>query len=205
VRTTRLPTEYFLVNEAFWEGFKWRAFNISVVGASRNLSESDASHFRIYLPKGVTVPDIDISFDEDQTDAPSYTDTSKYTKLEFTYTVGGYWNSTDTSNHHSVITGADNSGYFIATRSFTRDTLPVGSVIVIDSGWQYRPEGWRDEGAQPSSTRPANVTQNVVEVTEEWWGDYVMRAFNIAVKGNNVSIKNDPDAVTHFSIYIPIH
>lgn len=202
-RPGQVTTEYFAVNEAFWEGYKWRAFNISKAGASGNVSDADAQHFRIYIPKGVTVPDKEVSFDGGSQDSTPTLDLSKYTELAFEYTVGGYWNSTDTNNHHTVITSADNSGYFIATELFTKEDLPVGSLIFIDEGWQYRPEGWKSDGAQPASTRPANVTEYMVEVTEEWWQDYNARAFNIAVKGNNVSIKNNPDAVTHFRIYIP--
>ena len=103
----------------------------------------------------------------------------------------------------TVTTGADNSGYFIATQSFTQDTLPVGSVIVLDEGWQYRPEAWKDSGVQSAATRPANVTERILIITEDFWQGYEMRAFNIAVKGNNVSIKNNPDAMSHFNIYIP--
>ena len=202
-RPGQVTTEFTEVTDAFWDGYKWRAFNISVVGASRNIAESEVVHFRIYVPKGVTVPDIDVSFDEETKPETPEIDLERYELLEFTYTVGGYWNSTDSTNHHKVITGADNSGYFIATESFTRETLPVGSIIIIDEGWQYRPEAWKNDGAQPGNTRPNNVTTHTVEVTEAWWGDYIMRAFNIAVKGNNVSIKNDPDAVTHFRIYVP--
>jgi len=193
--------EYLFITESFWEGYTWRAFNLSVIGSNKSIkNDPDAiTHFNIYVPQGTVVPDIKVEFPA----PPSADDFNPddYTLMEFDYTMGGYWNSGDTNNHHKIITGADNSGYFIATEMFTKDTLPVGAVIVIDEGWQYRPEAWVDENRQTS--RPGNVIDPVVFVTEEWWGNYTSRAFNIAVKGNNVSIKNDPEAITHFRIYLP--
>lgn len=193
--------EIFYVTEEFWEGYEYRAFNISVIGANQSIKNDPTAvtHFNIYVPKGTSVPDIKVEFPKAPT-ADDF-DPDDYTLLEFEYTMGGYWNSGDTNNHHKIITNADNSGYFIATEMFTKETLPVGAVIVIDEGWQYRPEAWKDENRQTS--RPGNVTTNIVFVTEAWWGSYTHRAFNIAVEGNNVGIRDNPDAITHFRIYIP--
>ena len=193
--------EIFYVTEEFWEGYEYRAFNISVIGSNQSIKNDPTAvtHFNIYVPKGTSVPDIKVEFPKAPT-ADDF-DPADYTLLEFEYTMGGYWNSGDTNNHHKIITNADNSGYFIATEMFTKETLPVGAVIVIDEGWQYRPEAWKDENRQTS--RPGNVTTNIVFVTEAWWGSYTHRAFNIAVEGNNVGIRDNPDAITHFRIYIP--
>lgn len=135
------------------------------------------------------------------TEKPSF-DFSNYTELSFNYTVGGYWNSTDLNRYAVIITDADNSKYFIATEMFTKEKLPAGSVIVIDEGWQYRPEKWTSLVKQSSRDNP--TTQNIFIVTEEWWQGYAYRAFNISVAGANKDIRNDPTAVTHFKIYIPI-
>ena len=193
--------EYLYITEEFWEGYEYRAFNISVIGANKSIKNDPEAitHFNIYVPNGITVPDIKVEFPK----APTAEDfnPNNYTLLEFEYTMGGYWNSGDPTNHHKIITNAGNSGDFIATEMFTKETLPVGAVIVIDEGWQYRPEAWKDESKQNS--RPNPVTEHIVFVTEAWWGSYTHRAFNISVKGNNVNIKNNPDAITHFRIYIP--
>ncbi len=128
-------------------------------------------------------------------------DPSEYDVLEFECTVGGYWNSTDATRPVSIITDASNSPYYIATERFTRCMLPVGSVIVVDSGWQYRPEAWLNEGTQ--SSRPGVVTENIIYITEEWWGEYAHRAFNISKLGSNTDISGDATAISHFTIYVP--
>ena len=45
----------------------------------------------------------------------------------------------------------------------------------------YRPEGWTALNvANTSSTRPGNVTSNLVKVDDAWWSSWNYRAFNLA-------------------------
>ncbi len=127
----------------------------------------------------------------------------QYVEMELDFTVGGYWNSTDGTRPLEIITNASNSPYYIATERFSRDELPIGSVITVDSGWQYRPEAWKSEGVQISSGRPGTVQESMVVVTEEWWDSYTHRAFNISMLGSNTNLTGDTAATTHFKIYVP--
>jgi hypothetical protein len=55
-----------------------------------------------------------------------------------------------------------------------------------------------------ASSRPGNVTTKVVKVTNEWWGDFNYRAFNIAKVGATVDIsKAVEETASHFRIYVP--
>ena len=82
------------------------------------------------------------------------------------------------NNYNKLITNASNSMNFVASKRFTKNELPVGSLIVCQNGYQYRPEAWVDDTLQ--ATRPDNVSVKYVEVTEAWWGNYKYRAFNIS-------------------------
>ena len=76
-------------------------------------------------------------------------------------------------------------------------------MIYIASGWQYRPEGWVNGGRNPEAARPGNVTTEYVIVTEEWWGNYTERAFNVSKVGTppiTDEAGNIPDV---FKIYLP--
>jgi hypothetical protein len=92
----------------------------------------------------------------------------------------------------------------MATKKFTREELPVGSIIEIAEGWRYRPEGWEYTG-----TRPDNVSKIRIIIDEEWWGTYTERAFNISqnahTTSNTVAINLSPDEVanTVFKIIVP--
>ncbi|MBR2944364.1 MAG: DUF4886 domain-containing protein [Clostridia bacterium] len=106
----------------------------------------------------------------------------------------GSWEATDNSFARG----------FMATKKFTREELPAGSIIEIASGWQYRPEGWTYTG-----TRPGNVTTLRIVIDEDWWGSYTERAFNISqvahTTSNNVAITLSTDEVasTIFKIIVP--
>ena len=95
---------------------------------------------------------------------------------------------------------ATTANKFYATKTFTKDTLPTGSVIWINSGWQYRPEGWDYVEARPENTMCTYVTVN-----ETWWGTYDIRGFNI-MKTNSSSLANTSAETVYenFKIYIPV-
>ena len=82
---------------------------------------------------------------------------------------GVNWSYTDTLFHR-----------FTATEILTRDDLTIGSVIrLTKKGNQYRPDAWVSL-AQKNTKRPGNVKTESVTVTEEWWGDFNYRAFNLS-------------------------
>lgn len=125
-----------------------------------------------------------------------------YTLLDMDLTPYAYWYSTEgTALHHAV--GDSFHSNYIATKKFTKDEIPNGSLIVVDSGWQYRPEGWQTEDSKNTSARPGNVSESIITVTDAWWGDYTLRAFNISQNPQtDISSKVD-EAKEHFRIYIP--
>ena len=89
---------------------------------------------------------------------------------------------------------------FFATKTFTKDDLPIGAVIWVESGWRYRPEGWTYTGS-----RPNNVTTTYVTANEAWWGSHTIKGFNIS-KTNSASLV-DVSVETiyeNFKIYIPV-
>jgi hypothetical protein len=89
---------------------------------------------------------------------------------------------------------------FYATKIFTQEDLPEGAVIWVNSGWQYRPEGWKYNGK-----RPDNVKTTYVTADESWWGTHTQKGFNIS-KTNNASLVGvSADTVyENFKIYIPV-
>lgn len=128
-------------------------------------------------------------------------DASEYNVLELGLTPFAYWNSTDGGSFDKLVTNAGNSPCFFATKRLTRMDIPAGSVIEIASGWQYRPEGWKDDGVQ--ATRPDNVSVRRIEVTEEWWGEYIYRAFNISKSGTPSLRGEETAAGAALKIYVP--
>jgi hypothetical protein len=93
---------------------------------------------------------------------------------------------------------------FMATKKLTREDLPVGSIIEIAQGWQYRPEGWNYSGK-----RPDNVKTLRIVIDEDWWGSYSERGFNISqtthTTNSNKPITLTPEEVaeTIFKVFVP--
>ena len=116
-------------------------------------------------------------------------------------TAGSFYNSSGTDSWNG--SSSWNRG-FMATKKFSREELPVGSIIEIATGWQYRPEGWN-----PTGTRPDNVTTLRIVIDEDWWGSYSERAFNISQIGHSTStnkvinLSTDEVANTIFKIIVP--
>ena len=129
-------------------------------------------------------------------------DIANFTQIDWVLEVEAYYNSRNTIEIYSHSTStASNIPNFIASSLMTREDLPVGSVIIVDEGFQYRPEGWIDADTKnSSSTRPSNIATPIVQVTEEWWGKWTIRAFNLSAI---VARKMLPEDAVHLRIYIP--
>ena len=133
---------------------------------------------------------------------------SGYVKMRLGWTNHAYWHSATGSGtettHVNLVANASNSKQFVATRKFTRQELPIGSIIVLDAGWKYRPEGWVGNNRNTSADRPAATTAATITVTAEWWGSFTKRAFNISkASGGDLSTTDITDAKAAFRIYVP--
>lgn len=126
-------------------------------------------------------------------------DPNKYAVLKMTPVVCAYYYST---NGVGLTKDASNSPQFWATgEKFSANEIPVGSIITIASGYQYRPEGWQTLTGKNTATRPGNFSTATVKVNANWWNGYSYRAFNVSkTAGGNVSA----DDTGALRIYVPI-
>lgn len=94
---------------------------------------------------------------------------------------------------------------FFGTTTFTKSTLPDGAVIWVNSGWQYRPEGWIGGATNSSSSRPGNTSATYTTVNSDWWGSWTVRGFNISkTNGADISGYTNEQVYENFKIYIPV-
>lgn len=125
-------------------------------------------------------------------------DMSDYELIDWEPTLFYHWNSTSSN---TKMAKSDSMPNFIASKKFTKDEIPTGSVIVVDKGYKYRPDGWQTADAKNSNTRPANCTTYFTVVDEDWWDNYTLRAFNVSkVSGSEPATDED---TKHFYIYVP--
>jgi hypothetical protein len=172
------------IDEAWWGSKTSRAFNISKTDGSVLTAadlETGKEAFRIWIP---------------------FKSSDYYTaKLEWSDYC--FWNSAATNGTHlKQNASASNAGKFVSTQRFTKSQLPVGTVIEIKSGWQYRPDGWVDDAVQTNRPEPETLTRIVVN--KGWWGSYTTRGFNISkADGTELTAADLATAKTAFKIYLP--
>ena len=121
-----------------------------------------------------------------------------YRPLNLNVTRVAYYNSS--SGNANLGTNMKN---YAATRLFGKSEIPNGSLIVQKPGFQYRPEGWTALN-QKTSSRPDVVSDRIVVVDDEWWGNYNYRGFNLSKSGAPV-LSDDEQAELEksFGIYVP--
>lgn len=162
---------------------------------------------KIYVPKNPSAEEP--KEDPKETTMPTkeeLADTTKYTKIDLSLTLHAYYNSSDKTFKSTLISKsnstASNIPNFAATKIFSKSDLPNGTVIVVDSGYQYRPEGWTSlDAVNSGSARPGNVTTEMVVVNDAWWGSFNYRAFNLSKNPNAAMSESD---MVHLSIYVPV-
>ena len=125
-----------------------------------------------------------------------------YILLQTELYKGAFWSSTS-ERYNELFYDRSMSHKYFATIRFTRETLPVGSIIILADGWRYRPEGWITDTIQAGPREPL-TTESYVIVTEEWWGDYTIRGFNVCrVDDGTVVDLTESEMRDIFRIYVP--
>lgn len=146
-------------------------------------------------------------------------DPDRYMLLDFDVLYNSYYNSTNSTQYAVQEVAAASNGQYMkwwSTQVFSKDELIVGSVIRLDEGYKYRPEGWIDMAK--NTKRPDVVYAGdggyCITVDEEWWGSYNCRAFNVGKDPDYYSstlfTQAEYDAYAaapetlNFKVYIPI-
>jgi hypothetical protein len=175
-RTDNITTSMIVVDDAWWGTQQYVAFNLSVVGTPdiTDRHEEVISKFRIILP---------------------------YVSLQMNF-QSGFYNSTGS---HNQITGDAISGNFISPdKRYSRTDIPVGTVITIQEGYQYRVNFWMNlDGAFTGNTRTANLTTSRVVVDEAWWGEQQYVSFNISQVGTPNIASQVELVASKFQVLLP--
>ncbi|MDP2425596.1 MAG: DUF4886 domain-containing protein [Candidatus Izemoplasmatales bacterium] len=165
-RTANLTTSRVVVDDAWWGEQQYVSFNISQVGTPNIASQVElvASKFQVLLPNSRMVP------------------------LEF---ILGFYNSTGS---HNIVTGDAISKNFVAVNQrFSKEELPIGSIIIIQPDYRYRVNFWKSlEGGFSGNVRSENLTIYLIVVDEAWWGEQSYVSFNVSpVSGGDLTDRVD--------------
>lgn len=175
-RSDNITTSMVIVDEAWWGTQQYVAFNLSVVGTP-DISlrhEEVISKFRILLP---------------------------YQALPMTFS-SGFYNST--GSHIQVKTDPISNNFISPEKRYTKEELPVGTIITIAEGYQYRVNFWLSlEGGFAGNVRSANITTPKIIVDEAWWGTQNYVSFNVSRIGTP-NIASEVEWVSNqFHVWVP--
>ena len=92
---------------------------------------------------------------------------------------------------------------FVCTRPFITQNgdLPENTVIIVDSGYQWRSDCWQSHGTY--SSRPDNVTNNLTRLTSSIMSNFRVRTFNVSSTSSTLVGQNAIDFINHLRIYVP--
>lgn len=149
-----VTSEFTVIDEAWWGDWTERAFNINV-GDLSVTSQQVAEQFKIYVP------------------------VSAYEQVDLTVTKAFYNAALYPADKTQA---ASTSLKFFCTQTFTKDTLPTGSIIINSAGKNIRLEGWYDGSVKNADgMRGGNTTATQILVDDAWWGDWTVRGINVPV------------------------
>ncbi len=220
-RPANVTTSEVVIDEVWWSSYTTRAFNISKTTHKNGNNDINTYStdeiatlvFRILVPESAvseTKPLVYVSSSDCDEEIVTI-DGKQYRALS----IEGI-GLAHRAYYFSQMTGPvlyeggseSTRNQYYASKIFTPETLPDGSIIWVNSGWTYRPEGWVDGALNPASSRPGEVKAgsggSMQVVDSSWWGAYTERGFNIKNNGANITDKDLEYAHNNFKIYIPV-
>ena len=128
-----------------------------------------------------------------------------YKLLDLEY-VSGFWTATQ-SQPNTIHKNTELANRFLTqNEKIHRYDLPSGSLIMLEQGYQYRINYWASIASTSDlNSISLNLDYFVLEIDDNWWGDYLYVAFNISAKTNETDLSEKIDEASNiFKIYIPI-
>jgi hypothetical protein len=125
-----------------------------------------------------------------------------YLVLDLEMTLHAFYASGSTSDIISTQNSSNKTlPYYAASNIFTRDQIPVGSIISVADGYQYRADAWVGLNLDtPKNIRPDLASGSTV-VDDAWWGIFHYRGFIVNAEAAQTTLtENDLDKLR---IYIP--
>ncbi len=198
-RSANVSAEFTVVDDTWWGEWNYRGFNVGMGSTlTDETAETACASFAIFVPKSAAFADILTANGKDIND---------YVALELEVLPYSYYNSTGSDTAPSKIyTGTSGTALkYAATQIFTKSEIPNGSLLVVKSGFMYRPDAWTSlDKKNTSSTRPGNVTATLTVVDDAWWSSWNYRGFNLAKDGTPILSEEEMAAVCEcFMIFVP--
>ena len=210
-QTVRNPETYVNVIEvtnSYWNDFAYRAFNIFKAGKTTLKGQYSQvfDGFHIYVPNsqlsGLKIKGENENYASDKlVFKNSLLNIDAFDRLHLDPITGFY--KCDESYELKNKYVDDTAKKFLCSIPFysANNDLPENTVIIIDSGYQWRSDCWGSYGSY--SPRPNNVTARLTKLTSSFWSGLRRRTFNVSSTSSSYVGQNYLEFFNHFRIYVP--
>lgn len=131
-------------------------------------------------------------------------DLAKYSLLEWDYLENSYWNCTSKAG---TTTPASSAGTYhqnvCSKEKYSITDIPVGTVFICDSDWQYRLEIYTSKDEKYTGTRPSMITAQFFALTDSFLNGCRYIAWNISSSPKSDISAIYAQAAAHLRIYVP--
>lgn len=196
------------ITNDFWNGYAYRAFNIFKAGKSTLQGQFNQvfEGFRIFVPtsslnEDITRKGVNTYASEDRAlFTAQYVNFDAYDRVLVDPIIGFMKCDSYYNFQNSYVD--DTAKKFVCTRGFYKENgeLPKDTIIVCDSGYQWRSDCWLDHG---TTTRPGNISANFTRLDETFMDNYRCRTFNFSKTNSGYVGQNAIDFANHVRIYVP--
>jgi len=198
-----ITTNYFVLTEEYLDGATQMVWNVATNPRAKISSYQQAScHVRVYVPS-VKKPSAYLKEDTALA-SQNNIDLRNYNLLSWEYKTNSYWHCTSKAGTTTPGSSAGTYQQNICSRAkYNISKLPVGTVFVLDEGWQYRLEIYEKENEKYTGTRPGFITQRIFVLTDDFLKGCQYVAWNISANPKKNISNLYLEAATHLRIYIP--
>lgn len=131
-------------------------------------------------------------------------DLTKYEYFEWDYLENKYWYCTKNTSITTPSSSANTYKQNICTKNMISiEDLPVGTVFILDSGWQYRLEIFPSKTVKYTGKRPGMTTDQVFVLTEAYLDGCKYVTWNIASNPKSDISARYAQAAVHLRVYVP--
>ena len=197
------------IDSSFWNGYAYRAFNIFKASKSTLMGQFQQifDAFKIFVPNSALNNDIvpkgtnEYAASDRAIFAGEYLNFDSFDRVHIDPIIGFYKCDSYYNLQNSYVDSTAQK--FICTRPFftSEGDLPENTIIICDSGYQWRSDCWNDHGL--TSSRPNNVSSRLTRLDSNFMNQWRIRTFNFSRTDGDIVGQNELLFANHVRIYVP--
>ena len=199
----------FEITSSFWNGYQYRAFNIFKCGKGTLLGQFNQifDGFKIFVPNNAINSSIVLKNTNTYASQDRALFTAQYMNFDaydryFIDPIIGFYKCDSYANLQNSYVDST-AQKFVCTRPFftSNGDLPENTIIVCDSGYQWRSDCWGAYG--PTSSRPGNISAQFTRLDANFMNNWRIRTFNFSKTNSGTVGQNQIQFANSVRIYIP--